>query len=66
MKNFLCAKYFSPEKSESVKNYATLAYPELKKLALTPEQERARSKALAKLDAYILDISKFSRGNAEA
>lgn len=63
MKNFQIQKYFGPEAPRSA---TTKAFPELAKLKLSPEQERSRAKAIAKLDEYINDISKFSRGNAEA
>ncbi len=65
MKNFILHQFFGPEAPKSRENYATKSYPELKKLGLSPEQERARAKALAKLDEYINDISKFSRGNKQ-
>lgn len=67
MKYFTISRYFGPETSSrsiESKNYG--AYPELQKLGLSAEQTRARAKAIAKMDEYINDDTKFSRGKDAA
>lgn len=67
MKYFIVSRYFdlnSPNRAPERSDYG--AYPELKNLNLSAEQTRARAKAIAKLEEYINDDTKFSRGKGEA
>ena len=79
MKNFfLVQKYFNnkvPEKSETqrksnidamLERFPKSEAEQLRALNLSEEQLKARLAAIVKLDLYINDDTRFSRGNAEA